>query len=110
MVMEIFKSFYKPDDLKNVFGDNFTYNDEYFPATSEFLIARYSKEEDGDGFDVDIYAIMCPATFYRIVAKDSYNSCGEFKKGFEISTGSGMGEWVAKTAELISQGMVDVKS
>jgi hypothetical protein len=91
---------------KAAFGRNFAFSGEVYPEQEEFLIARYPKPAGSDGHDVEVYATSCPAMFYRIVAKETFNSMEEPRNGFEITTGSGMDVWVAETAKLISMGMV----
>ena len=71
------------------------------------LIASY-KRESCDGQDVDVYCTAMPARFYslHVMAGERYD--GEPKPACKLNTGSGMAEWAAQTAKLISQGMVTI--
>jgi hypothetical protein len=68
---------------------------EWYRPPSKFrhneweLVADLPKIKDDDGYPVRIYEMRMPARFYKVEMLDTVNSCGESKKGFAISTGSG---------------------
>lgn len=83
---------------------------EQFEHGKETLVATLPKAHpNSDGFDVEVYEIRLPATFWRVVAKPTKNSMGELQPGWEMSTGSGGEEMLALVgciARLASEGMV----
>ena len=93
--------------VRDAFGKHWC-GPEQLVAWERTLIARYRREgdDDGDGYDVDVYTTAAPARFYDIEAHAGPDSCGAMRPGFALGTGSGCHEWVAKTAKLISEGMV----
>ena len=82
---------------------------EVFEHFQETLIARYEAESDSDGQTVEVYCEAAPARFYTLKVLSGPNSIGESQNGYEITTGSGQGELVARLAEAIQQGMIGFK-
>lgn len=100
------------DDDREPFGENWCGPDDQLPHMENVLVATYESGEDSDGNDVEVYQCAMPARFWTIVAKDGVNTVGETNVGFRLSTGSGgreMAEYIHKTAELISEGMLGVR-
>ena len=75
----------------------------------DVVIARYPKGKNSDGYNVTVTCCALPARCYSITAEPSPDSCGDPRPGFTLSTGSGVGAWVAETARLISEGMIGVR-
>lgn len=103
-----FASMYEADDRDQaIFGDAYIGPKE-FDYGDWHLVAKYPKEEGGDGQDVEVYESRMPARFFKVVAKASPNSIGKMAEGFSLSTGSGdeMGKWAVETAKKISDGMI----
>lgn len=73
------------------------------------LVAFYPSNRESDGYDTEVWVNAIPARFWRVVARATKNSGGETRFGFMLQTGTGpdMRKWVADTARLISQGLVD---
>jgi len=94
------------DDEKAVFRDRWVFEGAEFKHGEETLVAHYPKPEPGDGQPVDVYCTACPARFYRLVVLSSENSVGDFKLGYDLETGSGMGALVHSVASAISEGML----
>lgn len=100
---------YTTDRDRKVFGEHFCGPDE-LPHMKAVIVARYEKDpEGGDGQPVEVYCWAAPARFYKVVAEPARNSIDKMKAGFTLSTASGMGDWAAATATLISQGALAVE-
>ena len=80
--------------------------DKHLPYGKEVLIARYDRIPDGDGQDVEVYCCAMPARFYTLKVLPARDSVGEPMSGYVISSGSGVGQLMARLAEEISRGMI----
>lgn len=106
----MFDSLYKGD--RRCYPLNFT-PPETFRHGEDELIAKLKSEKDDDGYDVEIYELRMPATFWKIKVLPTRNSIDELRPGFEISTGSGGDEMlslVIRIAEQINDGMMGFRS
>lgn len=77
-----------------------------YESWKETLVARYEKEEVGDGQTVEIYCTAAPARFYTIRALAGKNSVGEPQAAYELGTGSSGDKLAAAIGSAISQGML----
>lgn len=106
----MFNEMYKVrDSERNLFGDNWC-GESVFDRATPMLIAKFEKPDGADGHDVEVYCSAAPSRFFTIKALDSTNSVGEFRKGFILETGSGMGQLTKQIAFEISQGMLGIKA
>lgn len=90
-----------------IFGANWCGPKRYDHGV-ETLVARYEKEEGGDGQTAEVYCSAFPATFYRVKVLAGSDSIGQPKAAYEVGTGSGfhMAEVAAQIAEHIAGGML----
>jgi hypothetical protein len=96
----------KPEESE-VFGLNWCGSTK-FEKHTPMLIAKFTKDKDSDGQDVEVYCSAAPARFFTIKALDSTNSVNEINKGFTLETGSGMAVLTKQIAEAISSGMLGI--
>ena len=104
----MFDSWYEVnEEEKDVFGDKWC-GPNSFSEYKKTLIARFSKMQGSDGHDVEVYCSAAPARFYEVKALDTIDSTGHDKKGFSLSSGSGleMAKFMAELAHNISIGMI----
>lgn len=94
---------------RKIFGLNWCGKDK-FEKGIPMLIAKFTKEEDSDGHNVDVYGTAAPAVFFTVTAQPSTNSMGEAQKGFSLHTGSDMGELSKQMAEAICLGMLGMST
>lgn len=96
---------YKTTEDQKAFGPNWC-GPQSYPHAESVLVAVYKKKDGSDGQTVEVYCQAWPTTFYNLKVLQSPNSVGEEQQAYEIRTGSGMGEFAAKLAEQIADGMI----
>ena len=88
---------------------NVNYNPPaHFPHGKWVLVGSFNKEKGSDGQDVEIYEEKWPASFFKVVVKDTENSLGKVVRGFVLGTGSGseVGELAFEIGQSIADGML----
>jgi len=96
------------DAEKMIFGSNWCGPVVSFESHKKTLVAKYPKEPDSDGQDVEIYCTSAPARFYDMKVLGGCNSIGDEKKRYNFGTGSGceMAEVLVVMAKHIQNGML----
>lgn len=94
----------KTNKFKEIFGDLYI-GPEVFHHAEHTLIAKIPKSDE-DGKDVEIYATLYPALFFRIEEKDEFGTTENI-----ITTGSGDEEltrWCLQTAVMLSDNTIAI--
>lgn len=103
------RSLYEPyQEEKEAFGDKWC-GPKMYPNWDWVLIAKFPKEDGGDGQSVNVFGCAGPARFYKLEVVSEPNSCGESQDAFEVTTGSGVSALAAQMAKAISGGMLGFK-
>lgn len=109
---KIFSSLYDTENMRKIIGENFV-GPEKLNLNDQTLIALFEKEDNGDFQDVALYTTLIPVVFFSIKVFPGKNSReNKEENGFEIITEGGCDtlEWLVKTAKLIREGVVSIKT
>lgn len=95
------------DSERKIFGSNWL-GPVAFESHKKTLVAKYTKDTGSDGQEVEIYCTAAPSRFYQMKVLPCTGSIDEMKKGFNMSTVSGveMAELLVCMAKSIQDGML----
>jgi len=90
------------------FGDEYIGQLRTVVHGERLIVAKYDGE--GDGQTVEVYCFALPSRGYHLEVLPGPDSMGEQQPGYNIQTGSGMGELAATLAKAIAEGMIGFKA